>query len=103
MKLGDSLKSVGALRAITSRPSGVLSGVPAGAVSLIAVWLREMCQKHVVVVSGDPEQVFTDMVTWLPDREVGLFAEADVPPFDRIPPADAVTRHRLSALAMLHG
>jgi transcription-repair coupling factor (superfamily II helicase) len=80
---------------------GVVAGVPPGAVSLIAWWLRERLRRTVVLVGGDIETLFGDCVTWDVAARVELFPAADTPPFDRTPPSEEVTRRRLRTLVAL--
>ena len=98
--LARRLDGIPQLQALLGRASGVLAGVPAGAVSLLAWWLRERTGRTVVVLSADPELVYGDVLAWS-STAVGLFPEADAPPFDRVPASEEVTRRRIATLAML--
>jgi transcription-repair coupling factor (superfamily II helicase) len=95
------LDGVGPLAELRRRPHGVLAGVPAAAVGLIAWWLRERSGRTVAVLSTEVEQVHADAAVWGGEAGLGLFPAADTLPFDRVAPGEEVTRHRLSTLALL--
>jgi transcription-repair coupling factor (superfamily II helicase) len=94
----ERLDATGALRPLLGESSGVVAGVPAGAVSLLAWWLRERSERTVVVVAPDAEALYSDLLLWS-DQAVALFPAADTPPFDRVPPSEEITRRRLATLA----
>src|SRR2546427_8728433 len=89
------------LQALLGARGGVVSGVPAGAVSLLAWWLRERSGRHVLLVTAESERVYADCLAWDPQGRVALFPAADTPPFDRVPPSEEVTRRRIGTLAGL--
>ena len=95
------LDGVAALRRALD-DGGVLSGVPAGAVALVAWWLRERGERTVLVVGDDIETLYGDCLTWDGDGRVELFPAADTPPFDRTPPSEEVSRRRLRTLTAVH-
>ena len=99
--LRERLDNLEPMRAIAGARGGVITGVPAGAVSLLAWWLRERLERNVLVVAADIEPLFADMGVWDSRSGVALFPAADTPPFDRTPPSEEVTRRRLATLAAL--
>ena len=99
--LAARLERVDALRALPRTTGGTVAGVPAGAVSLLAWWLRERTARTVIVVSGDIETLFADCRTWDTSGRHAMFPAADTPPFDRTPPSEEVTRRRIATLAAL--
>ena len=98
--LAQRLDALDSMKALLGRASGTIAGVPSGAVSLLAWWLRERTSRTVLVVAPDAEQLHGDVQVWGTDS-IGLFPPADSPPFDRVPPSEEVTRRRIAALAML--
>ena len=80
-----------------------MAGVPAGALSLLAWWLREHTGRTVLVVTGEIETVFADCRTWDSAGRTTLYPAADTPPFDRTPPSEEVTRRRMATLEALRG
>jgi transcription-repair coupling factor (superfamily II helicase) len=101
LTLLSRLDAVEPLARLRQRPAGVVAGVPAAAVGLIAWWLRERTGRTVAVLATDAEQVHADAGVWSGDAGLGLFPAADTLPFDRVAPGEEVTRHRLSTLALL--
>jgi transcription-repair coupling factor (superfamily II helicase) len=99
--LRSRLDAVDALRALRAMERGTLGGVPAGAVALIAWWMREATGRPVVLVGGGAEALSSDAALWGGTAALGLFPAADTPPFDRVPPSEEVTRRRLGSLALL--
>ena len=97
----ERLDRAAELRALLSADGGVVSGVPSGAVSLLAWWLRERTARHVLLVTAESERVYSDCRAWDPEGRVALFPAADTPPFDRVPPSEEVTRRRIGTLAAL--
>lgn len=89
------------LAAIAELRQGTVGGVPAGAVPLLAWWLRARTGRTVVLVGTGAEVMSGDIATWGGTERLGLFPAADTPPFDRIPPSEEVTRRRLATLALL--
>jgi len=79
----------------------VISGVPSGAVGLLAWWLRESSQQRVVVLTTEAERVYNDCAVWAGEEGMALFPASDTLPFDRIAPGEEVTRRRLATLALL--
>ncbi len=100
--LRQRLDAVHPLQVLLSAASGVVAGVPAGAVSLLAWWLRERTGRTVLIVTADPELLHGDVHVW-DAHAVGLFAPADSPSFDRVPPSEEVIRRRIATLALLRG
>jgi len=88
-------------RIATAGGDAVLAGVPAGAVGLVAWWLREHTGARVLVLSTDPERTYNDCAVWSGEDGMALFPAADTLPFDRIAPGEEVTRRRLLALSLL--
>ena len=43
---------------------GIVAGVPSGAVSLLAWWLRETTSRTVLVVAAESERVYADSLVW---------------------------------------
>ena len=99
--LRSRLDSVAALQALRASLRGRIGGVPAGSIALVAWWLRESTGRSVVLVGADAESLLSDAALWGGTARLGLFPAADVPPFDRVPPSEEVTRRRLGALALL--
>jgi transcription-repair coupling factor (superfamily II helicase) len=91
------------LRALSRAGTGLVTGVPAGAVGLLAWWLHRTLERSVLLVSSDAELVYSDCAVWGGDSAVALFPAADTLPFDRVPPGDEVTRRRLGTLERLAG
>jgi transcription-repair coupling factor (superfamily II helicase) len=81
---------------------GVVAGVPSGAVSLLAWWLRETTSRTVLVVAAESERVYSDALVWDGGTGAAIFPAGDTPPFDRVPPSEEVTRARLATLMRLH-
>ncbi|HEV7678695.1 MAG TPA: transcription-repair coupling factor [Candidatus Dormibacteraeota bacterium] len=79
----------------------VVAGVPAGAVGLLAWWVREATGRRVLVLTTEPERVYNDCAVWSGEDGMALFPAADTLPFDRIGPGEEVTRRRLMALSLL--
>jgi transcription-repair coupling factor (superfamily II helicase) len=86
---------------LTGVGDAVMAGVPAGAVGLLAWWLREATGRRVLVLTSDAERVYNDCAVWAGEEGMALFPAADTLPFDRIAPGDEVTRRRLLTLALL--
>ena len=64
--------------------------------------MREVTGRPVVLVGSNAEPLSSDAALWAGGTTgLGLFPAADTPPFDRVPPSEEVTRHRLASLAML--
>ncbi len=80
---------------------GRAGGVPGGAIALIAWWMREVTGAPVLLVGANAESLSSDAALWGGTAGLGLFPAADTPPFDRVPPSEEVTRHRLASLALL--
>ncbi|MBV8527211.1 MAG: transcription-repair coupling factor [Candidatus Dormibacteraeota bacterium] len=99
--LSQRLDGIEGLRALLDARDGALAGVPAGAVALIAWWLRERRGTSVLVVTDDIETFYGDALTWDIEGRVELFPAADTPPYDRTPPSEEVTRRRLRTLTAL--
>jgi transcription-repair coupling factor (superfamily II helicase) len=97
----ERLDKVVQLERVAAQPAGVVSGVPSGAAGLLSAWLNRKLARHTVLVAEDSERMYMDVVAWIGEKNVGLFADVDVPPFDSISPGEEVSRRRLSALAML--
>ena len=97
------LDSVPALAALRDLQRGAIGGVPAGAIALLAWWLREATGRSVVLVGTNAETLASDAALWSGTTGLGLFPAADTPPFDRVPPSEEVTRRRLASLALLAG
>jgi transcription-repair coupling factor (superfamily II helicase) len=81
---------------------GIVAGVPSGAVSLLAWWLRETTSRTVLVVAAESERVYSDSLVWDGGTGAAIFPAGDTPPFDRVPPSEEVTRARLATLMRLH-
>ncbi len=81
---------------------GIVAGVPSGAVSLLAWWLRETTARTVLVVAAESERVYSDSLVWDGGTGAAIFPAGDTPPFDRVPPSEEVTRARLATLMRLH-
>ena len=90
-----------ALEGLLGSASGVVAGVPSGAVALLAWWLRERSGRRVVLVTAEPEAAWSDATVWTGEQRLGLFPPLDIPAFDRVPPSEEVTRRRLHALQLL--
>ena len=99
--LRERLDRIEQLRAMVEGRGDVVTGVPSGAVSLLAWWLRERTQRNVLVITTDIEPMYADVGVWDAAAAVALFPAADTPPFDRTPPSEEVTRRRLATLASL--
>ncbi|MDQ6847931.1 MAG: transcription-repair coupling factor [Candidatus Dormibacteraeota bacterium] len=96
------LDGIAGLSRLRDLGSGRVGGVPAGAIALLGWWLREVTGAPVVLVGSNPELLSTDAALWAGGTPgLGLFPAADTPPFDRVPPSEEVTRHRLASLALL--
>lgn len=100
-QLRQRLDALDALRDVATQGHGVIAGVPQGAVALVAWWLRETLQRHVVLIASEPELVYTDCAVFAPEESVVLFPGADTMPFDRVAPSEEITRHRLRTLKRL--
>ena len=98
--LRERLDSAPELQSLLGDSSGVVAGVPSGAASLLAWWLRERTQRPVLVVTTEPELMYGDVNVW-DSQSIALFPPADSPAFDRVPPSEAVSRRRLTTLGML--
>ena len=81
---------------------GIVAGVPSGAISLLAWWLRETTSRTVLVVAAESERVYADSLVWDGGSSAAIFPAGDTPPFDRVPPSEEVTRARLATLMRLH-
>ena len=99
--LRSRLDGLPELQALVRDPRGVVAGVPASAVGLLAWWLREATGRTVLVLSPEAETAWSDTIAWAGDAGVVLFPAADTLPFDRVAPGEEVTRHRLATLATL--
>ena len=99
--LRQRLDALPVLRAAGSRPRGVLTGVPAGAVALVAWWLREATGRSVLLLSTDVEGHFADAAAWSGGDGLGVLPASDTLPFDRVAPGEETTRRRLEAQALL--
>jgi len=97
----DRLNRIPELRVLAARPTGTVAGVPAGAVGLLAWWLRQRTRRSVLLIGTEPESLYSDVVAWAGETDVGLFPAADTLPFDRVAPGDEVVRRRLATLALL--
>ncbi len=95
------LDGVAILRAVGALERGVVGGVPAGAIALIAWWMRETTSRPVVLIGSNAESLSVDAALWGGTASLGMFPAADTPPFDRVPPSEEVTRRRLASLALL--
>ena len=101
--LRGRLDAIPALGPLPGLRRGRVGGVPAGAVALLAWWLREVTRVPVVLVGAQAEALSSDAALWGGTARLGLFPAADTPPFDRVPPSEEVTRRRLASLALLGG
>lgn len=101
--LFQRMDSLPELQQLLGTKTGELSEIPTGAFSMLAAWLLRRAQCNVVLVSNDAEELFSDARLFLPEESVALWPAADTPAFDRIPPSDEVTRHRLRTLNLLRG
>jgi transcription-repair coupling factor (superfamily II helicase) len=99
--LAQRLAGVEALGRLAVEPRGTVTGVPSGAIGLLAWHLGVQTGRNVLVVSNDSEAVYADCSIWGGGRNVALFPAGDTPPFDRVPPSEEVTRRRIATLAML--
>jgi len=99
--LRGRLDAAAGLRELRSLEHGRVGGVPAGAIALLAWWMREATGAPVVLVGSNAELLSSDAALWGGTDGLGLFPAADTPPFDRVPPSEEVTRHRLASLALL--
>jgi transcription-repair coupling factor (superfamily II helicase) len=99
--LRGRLDAAVALQRLRDLGRGRVGGVPAGAVSLLAWWIREVSGVPVVLVGAAAESLSSDAALWGGTARLGLFPAADTPPFDRVPPSEEVTRRRLASLALL--
>ena len=99
--LASRLDAVAPLTALVGGSLRVLGGVPPAAVGLIAWWARRRAAGHVLVISTDPETVYSDARLWGGEARLGLWPAADTPGFDRIPPSEEVVRRRIATLALL--
>ncbi|MHB8717363.1 MAG: transcription-repair coupling factor [Candidatus Dormibacteria bacterium] len=97
------LDAIAPLQQLRAAPRGRAGGVPAGAVALLAWWLRETTGRSVILVGTSAESLLSDAALWGGTRRLGLFCAADTPAFDRVPPSEEVTRRRLGSLALLAG
>ncbi|MFN2582935.1 MAG: transcription-repair coupling factor [Candidatus Dormibacteria bacterium] len=88
------------LHSVARSRGGVVAGVPAGAVALLAWWLSQRTSRTVIIVGGEIESLYSDCRIWDAERTL-LFPAADTPPFDRTPPSEEVTRRRMATLAAL--
>jgi transcription-repair coupling factor (superfamily II helicase) len=100
--LRDRLDGLPELAQLGEARGGVVAGVPSGAVSLIAWWLRERTARTVLVVAAESERVYSDSLVWDGGGAAAIFPAGDTPPFDRVPPSEEVTRARLATLMRLH-
>jgi transcription-repair coupling factor (superfamily II helicase) len=98
--LRERLDSDASLQTLLIGASGIVAGVPSGAVSLLAWWLRERTARATLLVTTEPEVLHGDLEVW-DTQAIGLFAPADSPAFDRVPPSETVTRRRIETLALL--
>ena len=101
--LQTRLDDLPSLQPLLNGASGVVAGVPSGAVALLAWWLRQRTARDVLVVSVDAERVYLDSRFWDSDQRTWLFPAADTPPFDRVAPSEEVVRRRMETLAALAG
>ena len=100
--LRERLDALPELAQLGDARGGIVAGVPSGAVSLIAWWLREKTARTVLVVAAESERVFADSLVWDGGTGAAIFPAGDTPPFDRVPPSEEVTRARLATLMRLH-
>ena len=101
--LRQRLDDLDGLERLTGLPGGaVVAGVPAGAVGLLAWWLRAHSGRDVLVLAGDAEALWQDVAAW-GGPAPALFPAPDTLPFDRVAPGDEVTRRRLATLSALAG
>jgi len=99
--LRDRLNALPGLVELARCDGGTVTGVPSGALPLLAWWLREVAGRSVLALTTDPEPVYTDARVWGGDRGLLLFPAGDTPSFDRVPPSEEVTRRRLGTLTAL--
>ncbi len=76
---------------------GTLSGVPQGAVALLAI-AASQSGRPVVLLARDPERAYNDCRAWSTEAQVELYPALDTLPFDPIPPGDEIVRRRIGAL-----
>ncbi len=100
--LRERLDRLPELARLGSARGGVVAGVPSGAVSLLAWWLRETTSRTILVVAAESERVYSDALVWDGGTGAAIFPAGDTPPFDRVPPSEEVTRARLATLMRLH-
>ena len=99
--LKSRLDALDELRSVAATPGGIVAGVPGGAVSLLAWWLREATGRTVLLVGTEPESLYRDCAVWGGEAGLALFAAADTLPFDRVAPGEEVIRRRLATLSLL--
>ncbi|MFN2568849.1 MAG: hypothetical protein ABR564_04515 [Candidatus Dormibacteria bacterium] len=95
------LSAIPGLAELGRRRGGTVSGVPPGALPLVAWWLRQTAGCSVLALTTEPELVYSDALVWSGDDRPLLFPAGDTPSFDRVPPSEEVTRRRLGTLAAL--
>ncbi len=100
--LRERLDRLPELAQLREARGGIVAGVPSGAVSLLAWWLRETTSRTVLVVAAESERVYSDSLVWDGGAGAAIFPAGDTPPFDRVPPSEEVTRARLATLMRLH-
>jgi transcription-repair coupling factor (superfamily II helicase) len=100
--LRERLDQLPELAQLGTARGGTVAGVPSGAVSLLAWWLRETTSRTVLVVAAESERVYADSLVWDGGGGAAIFPAGDTPPFDRVPPSEEVTRARLATLMRLH-
>jgi transcription-repair coupling factor (superfamily II helicase) len=100
--LRERLDQLPELAQLGDARGGIVAGVPSGAVSLLAWWLREKTARTVLVVAAESERVYADSLVWDGGTGAAIFPAGDTPPFDRVPPSEEVTRARLATLMRLH-
>ena len=100
--LRERLDRLPELAQFSNARGGIVAGVPSGAVSLLAWWLRETTSRTVLVVAAESERVYSDALVWDGGTGAAIFPAGDTPPFDRVPPSEEVTRARLATLMRLH-
>src|SRR6202171_6318941 len=78
-----------------------ISGVPEGAWSLVAEYLRARLNTNVLVVAADPQALVDDLAAFDSAPAVLHYPAADVLPMDRTPPSDEIVAARLHNQAQL--